>query len=563
MSNKSTKGSKRLITKKAQRAAAHPSLQRSISHVGCALAIAFGVGLSVLPFSAIFAQEGNSNSQLEAILDTATLPTIQQLARQHPDSIDYQMAYINAFKKNTTGANWNNMDSIVQLLVPLYTKWMQRHPTAAALPLALGQAFANAESPEAKPYLLKAAAIDPNNAKVWSTLSIDAERWGDDKGAMAYMHKAALAAPKDPGYAFYDAMNYEQVDPKMWREQLYELAKKYPESERGAQGLYWLANRSQDPTEKLATFEKLKTLYPPSKFSWSESGMTELFYLYLQRGVQNRSATTTTSVQDFKKAKALAGSLIDKAGWPKLDSLADAIIDTRHLINQGKYAAAMHLIQRVKLPRYPDMASLMTTLYAQAAAKAGHPDSSYIRLARLYAAEPTEKLMTDIKSYAKQLHYNTARIQRDIQHLRAATARPAPELNLGLYTSTDKVNWSDFKGKVVLLTFWFPGCGPCRGEFPHFQKVINQFNAKQVAYIGINVTPSQDPYVLPFMKGTGYTFIPLRGTSDWAWENYKVRGEPTNFLIDPQGNIIFSDFRIDGNNEQTLELMIKELMKKS
>ena len=62
------------------------------------------------------------------------------------------------------------------------------------------------------------------------------------------------------------------------------------------------------------------------------------------------------------------------------------------------------------------------------------------------------------------------------------------------------------------------------------------------------------------MKGTGYSFIPLRATSDWAQEKYGVRGEPTNFLIDKEGNIVFANFRIDQDNEQTLELMIRSLL---
>jgi hypothetical protein len=83
-----------------------------------------------------------------------------------------------------------------------------------------------------------------------------------------------------------------------------------------------------------------------------------------------------------------------------------------------------------------------------------------------------------------------------------------------------------------------------------------------VVYVGINVTPEQDDYVLPFMEGTKYSFIPLRGNSDWAAKTYKVRGEPTNFLIDGDGQIVFSNFTINGNNERMLELMIGSMLSK-
>ena len=121
------------------------------------------------------------------------------------------------------------------------------------------------------------------------------------------------------------------------------------------------------------------------------------------------------------------------------------------------------------------------------------------------------------------------------------------------------MNLNDLKGKVVLLTFWFPGCGPCRGEFPHFQAVINEYKVQDVVYIGINVAPEQNEYVLPFMKNTKYSFIPLRGT-DSVMNDYKVQGEPTNFLIDKDGKIAYSDFSINANNQRTLELMISSLL---
>ena len=128
--------------------------------------------------------------------------------------------------------------------------------------------------------------------------------------------------------------------------------------------------------------------------------------------------------------------------------------------------------------------------------------------------------------------------------------------------SDGKLSLNDLKGKVVLLTFWFPGCGPCREEFPHFQAVINKFKDENVAYIGINVFPLQDGYVIPLLKNNKYSFIPLRGTSAFAAEYYGVQGEPENFLIDKDGKIIFKDFRIDNSNERTLELMITALLQK-
>jgi len=121
------------------------------------------------------------------------------------------------------------------------------------------------------------------------------------------------------------------------------------------------------------------------------------------------------------------------------------------------------------------------------------------------------------------------------------------------------VSLSDLKGKVVLLTYWFPGCGPCRKEFPFFEKAVRKY-AEDVKYVGINLINIQDDYVVSYMKSSGYTFIPLQNDPKWAKGTLHASGAPVNFLIDRQGRIIFSHFFIDEENYNLLETMIAEMI---
>ena len=125
-----------------------------------------------------------------------------------------------------------------------------------------------------------------------------------------------------------------------------------------------------------------------------------------------------------------------------------------------------------------------------------------------------------------------------------------------------KTSLADFKGKIVLLTYWFPGCGPCRGEFPYFENVIKKFSKDKVSYIGINIVKEQDEYVVPFMKASTYSFTPLKGEND-KQGNLVAVGAPTNYLLDQDGRIMYKNFRVDGSNEEMLELMISELMNRN
>ena len=116
---------------------------------------------------------------------------------------------------------------------------------------------------------------------------------------------------------------------------------------------------------------------------------------------------------------------------------------------------------------------------------------------------------------------------------------------------------------MVLLTYWFPGCGPCRGEFPHFQNVVNKFKGQDLVYVGINISPEQNDYVVPFMKSSGYTFIPIEDVEGRNKGNLDNRNAaPVNFLIDKTGKIVYSDIRTDESNEDLLATMITSLLNK-
>ena len=56
-------------------------------------------------------------------------------------------------------------------------------------------------------------------------------------------------------------------------------------------------------------------------------------------------------------------------------------------------------------------------------------------------------------------------------------------------------------------------------------------------------------------------FIPLKDNDKWVKGPLNNKNAaPVNFLIDQEGRIIYSNFRIDGQNEASLELMINSVL---
>jgi len=262
-----------------------------------------------------------------------------------------------------------------------------------------------------------------------------------------------------------------------------------------------------------------------------------------------------------EKALVLAKEMGKDGDWPANVMLAENMLQVRALMAKHQWKEAEAKLSSVKAPRYSSATEMIALLKAQVMDASGHTAAAYDSLALFCAKTPGDELNRTLAGYGAKLGKTRAQVMADVWKRRDAATRPAPPFSLGLYTSEGKASLSDYRGKVILLTFWFPGCGPCRGEFPHFETVMDKFKGKDVAYLGINVFPEQDSYVVPFMKGTRYSFTPLRGTSDWARDAYKVRGEPENFLIDQDGNIVFTGFRAgDPHTERMLELMINETL---
>lgn len=474
------------------------------------------------------------------------------LVESAPDSMRYHTAYLRSVGWESA-LFWqaerykSRFDSTEAAIRGQYDAWLRRFPNNSTVAHAIGIAYYECESPKATAFLKRTVELNPRNAEAFLQLAIDAERWGNRNDAKEYMRLASVADTANPAYSFYYAMYFDEEDMNVFQALIYKLADRFPSHERGAQGLYWLGYNVKDNAGKIKVWEDLARRYDPQKFSWSAGGMGLLYQAYLD-------------ADRYADAAALAKKMSVKPGWDDRIDLAHRISEADRLLRAGSYREAYQAITGIKKTRNTEAATKVPILEARLADLSGHTDSAYIKLLRLQAKAPTDAMQHAIDMYAAKLGKSADLVQSDLKAIRALSVKPAFPFDLQTYTRSSKGRLSDYKGKPVLLTFWFPGCGPCRAEFPHFENVVRKFRKSELAYVGINVLPIQDDYVLPFMKGTGYSFVPLKATGDWALEKYGVRGEPTNFLIDKEGNIVFANFRTTADNERTLELMIRSLL---
>jgi peroxiredoxin len=91
---------------------------------------------------------------------------------------------------------------------------------------------------------------------------------------------------------------------------------------------------------------------------------------------------------------------------------------------------------------------------------------------------------------------------------------------------------ADYRGKVVVLDFWYRGCGWCIKAMPQLNALVGQFEGRPVAVLGMNTDQVKEDaqFVIDAM---GLKYETLR--ADGIPEKYGVQGFPTLIIIDPEG----------------------------
>jgi len=119
----------------------------------------------------------------------------------------------------------------------------------------------------------------------------------------------------------------------------------------------------------------------------------------------------------------------------------------------------------------------------------------------------------------------------------ANEARKAPAWKL---TDLDgkEVSSADFEGKVVLLDFWATWCPPCRMMIPGMVELQETYGERGLVIIGVSLDEQGPEVVRQFNEEFKVNYTSLMGNEKVVEDFGGIRGIPTSFLIDRQGNIV-------------------------
>jgi len=113
-----------------------------------------------------------------------------------------------------------------------------------------------------------------------------------------------------------------------------------------------------------------------------------------------------------------------------------------------------------------------------------------------------------------------------------------PNFTLPAYTASgiDSVSLSRYKGKLVLVDFWFKSCGPCMAAMPKYNALQHKFGEEVFQLLTINITDTKED--IAFFYNKYQPNYPMLFNGDLVFDSLGFTGCPTSVLLDKSGKVM-------------------------
>lgn len=114
---------------------------------------------------------------------------------------------------------------------------------------------------------------------------------------------------------------------------------------------------------------------------------------------------------------------------------------------------------------------------------------------------------------------------------------------MGTTAEGNTFDWSKYRGKVVLIYFWFTNCSPCVAAMPDLTKLHEEYRSRGFDIVGINVDDKKEN-LEKFLAGNDLPWTTIyEGAQSSAAEaalttRYGIDSYPTKILVDRNGIVV-------------------------
>lgn len=105
--------------------------------------------------------------------------------------------------------------------------------------------------------------------------------------------------------------------------------------------------------------------------------------------------------------------------------------------------------------------------------------------------------------------------------------------------SGNRIDFNEFKNKVVFLNLWATWCGPCRAEMPTIQKLYEKVqDDESIKFVILSLDKDSDKAkVVKYLKDRNFTFSGYM-PSGYLTTQLNVPNIPTTYVISKDGKIL-------------------------
>lgn len=117
---------------------------------------------------------------------------------------------------------------------------------------------------------------------------------------------------------------------------------------------------------------------------------------------------------------------------------------------------------------------------------------------------------------------------------------------------------SDYRGEVVLLTFWASWCQACMEEVPELRRLYEKYHDQGLEVVAVN-GQERPGLAAETAKNMDMPYTVLLGPEGAdVWSKYRVLGLPLNVLIDRSGVIVYHAGAIPADTDEQIARLLAE-----
>jgi tetratricopeptide (TPR) repeat protein len=345
------------------------------------------------------------------------------------------------FIETTRIAERSDLDAANRRRQQLYESLAANAPRKAVYRWGLG--FLSKDMARAGHLFRQALEIDPRFARAHFSLAQHADLRGDWDAQRQHLRAAVDANPNDPQYLIQYARAHRNTDPNRFRELARSVVDKFPDSEAAAEALYHLGSDAGHQ-ERRPYFDRLRASYPADRFGYTGLAMDALY------------ADATEPAQALSVARDMTRWMPASRTWARRAAYQEVLIRAEALMRERRFGEANDALDKAERPS-SGHSTMWALMKADAAARTGRPEAAYATLVETVAGVPDDRAHAALLRYGTSLQKTSQEIDADLWRIRDAKATAAPAFELTRPPDGTTVRLSDFSGRVVLLSFWFPG----------------------------------------------------------------------------------------------------------